>query len=117
VGKKSWARDVLTAAQKLPFHSPILDFSTATVQSVEAYRKLIEDSALKWFQQEVDSSDKLYLLHGRREPQKDKPAAQKTLIFDITCSWSRRIVCTPSYEGFRYIRFHAVELTFNFCVG
>jgi hypothetical protein len=56
-----------------------LGFSTATEKSVENYRKLIEDRALKWLQHEVDSSDKLYPLHGRKEPQKDKPAAQKTL--------------------------------------
>jgi hypothetical protein len=36
-------------------------------------------TALGWLQHEVDSSVKLYLLHGRREPQKDKPPAQKTL--------------------------------------
>jgi hypothetical protein len=34
---------------------------------------------LQWIQGEVDSSDKLYLLQGRREPQKDKPPAPQTL--------------------------------------
>jgi hypothetical protein len=57
-----------------------LDLANATEKSVEDYRKSIESRALKWLQDEVDSSVKLYLLHGRREPQKDKPAAQKTLI-------------------------------------
>ncbi len=33
---------------------------------------------LEWLQGEIDSCDKLYLLHGRREPQKDKPPAQVT---------------------------------------
>jgi hypothetical protein len=46
---------------------------------VKDYRKSIESGALKWLQDEVDNSVKLYLLHGRREPQKDKPPAQKTL--------------------------------------
>ncbi|KAJ7454636.1 hypothetical protein B0H11DRAFT_1654427, partial [Mycena galericulata] len=78
-GKKSWAGDVLIAAKKLPFECPLLDFSSATEQSIEAYRKCVEKCALEWLQHEVDSSDKLYLLHGRREPQKDMPAAQKTL--------------------------------------
>jgi hypothetical protein len=40
---------------------------------------LVEENASKWLQHEVNSSEKLYLLHGRREPQKDKPAAQKTI--------------------------------------
>jgi hypothetical protein len=73
------AGDVLIAATKLPFECPVLDLANATEKSVEDYRKVIESRALKWLQDEVDSSVKLYLLHGRREPQKDKPAAQKTL--------------------------------------
>src|ERR1700761_914929 len=31
---------------------------------------------LEWLQGEIDSSEKLYLLHGRREPQKDKAPAR-----------------------------------------
>ncbi|KAJ7623901.1 hypothetical protein DFH06DRAFT_1446575 [Mycena polygramma] len=62
-GKRSWAGD----------------FRTATEKSVAEYRKTIESRALEWLQNEVDSSVKLYLLHGRLEPQKDKPAARKTL--------------------------------------
>jgi hypothetical protein len=79
-GKKSWVGDVLIAAKKLPFECPPLNFSSATEQSVEAYRKYIEKCTLEWLQHEVDSSDKLYLLHGRHEPQKDKPATQKNPI-------------------------------------
>ncbi|KAJ6481604.1 hypothetical protein DFH09DRAFT_950531 [Mycena vulgaris] len=78
-GKKSWAGDVLIAARKLPFECPPLDFNSATEKSIEAYRKSVEKCALEWLQLQIDTSDKLYLLHGRREPQKDKPAAQKTL--------------------------------------
>ncbi|KAJ7900679.1 hypothetical protein B0H14DRAFT_2330865 [Mycena olivaceomarginata] len=78
-GNKSWAGDVLIAATKLPFECPVLDLANATEKSVEDYRKSIEIRALKWLQDEVDLSVKLYLLHGRREPPKDKPAAQKTL--------------------------------------
>jgi hypothetical protein len=77
--KKSWVGDVLTAATKLPFDAPPLDFANATDKSVEFYPKDIEAHALGWLQQEIDLSVKLYLLHGRREPQKDKPPAQKTL--------------------------------------
>ncbi|KAJ7601403.1 hypothetical protein DFH06DRAFT_1026134 [Mycena polygramma] len=78
-GKRSWAGDVLTAATKLPFTCPAFEFRTATEKSVAEYRKTIESRALEWLQNEVDSSVKLYLLHGRLEPQKDKPAARKTL--------------------------------------
>jgi hypothetical protein len=79
IGKKSWAGDVLIAATKLPFECPPLDLASATPTEVEEYRKDVETRALQWLQHEVDTSVKLYLLHGRREPQKDKPAAQKTL--------------------------------------
>jgi hypothetical protein len=34
---------------------------------------------LQWIQGEVDSTDKLYLIQGRREPQKDKPPVPQTL--------------------------------------
>jgi hypothetical protein len=77
--KKSWAGDVLIAARKMPFQLAPLDFANATEQSIESYRSMVENCAEKWLQQEVDKSDKLYMLHGRREPQKDKPAVQKTL--------------------------------------
>ncbi|KAJ7238086.1 hypothetical protein B0H12DRAFT_1254456, partial [Mycena haematopus] len=77
--KKSWARDVLVAASKLPFDCPPFDFATATAKTVELYRKNVETQALGWLQHEIDSSVKLYLLQGRREPQKDKPPAHKTL--------------------------------------
>ena len=76
--KKSWARDVLVAASKLRFDCPPFDFSTATAKNVELYRKNVETQALGWLQHEIDSSVKLYLLQGRREPQKDKPPAHKT---------------------------------------
>ena len=33
---------------------------------------------LEWLQAEINSSEKLYLLHGRREPQMDKAPAQVT---------------------------------------
>jgi hypothetical protein len=56
-----------------------LDRANATEKSVEDYRKSVESLALKWLQDELDSSGKLYLLHGRRDPQKDELAAQKTL--------------------------------------
>jgi hypothetical protein len=93
-GKRSWVRDVLIAATKMPFAIPPLDFVNATEKSVEQYRKLVENGAEAWLQQEVDKSDKLYLLHGRREPQKDKPAVQKTLYMRHYLS----MVTTPTHR-------------------
>ncbi|KAJ6462679.1 hypothetical protein C8R47DRAFT_1239855, partial [Mycena vitilis] len=58
-GKKSWCQDLIKAAPRLPFDCPEL-------------------LNLEWLQGELNSSVKLYLLHGRREPQKDKPAAHVT---------------------------------------
>jgi hypothetical protein len=46
---------------------------------VQAYQENVEKCALGWLQHELDKSGKLYLLHGRHEPQKDKPAVQKPL--------------------------------------
>ena len=39
---------------------------------------MVQKLMLEWMQGEIDSSEKLYLLHGRREPQKDKPPTQVT---------------------------------------
>ncbi|KAJ7751125.1 hypothetical protein B0H16DRAFT_1221551, partial [Mycena metata] len=78
-GKRARAGDLFTAAKKLKFSIPPLDFTNATETSVKAYRELVEQSAENWMQQEIDKSDKLYMLQGRREPQKNKPAVQKTL--------------------------------------
>jgi hypothetical protein len=49
-----------------------------TDKEVETYAKLVRKLMLEWLQDEIDSSDKLYLLHGRREPQKDKSPTQVT---------------------------------------
>jgi hypothetical protein len=45
---------------------------------IEDYIKLVKTLMLEWLQEEINSSEKLYLLHGRREPQKDKSPAQVT---------------------------------------
>ncbi|KAJ6458385.1 hypothetical protein C8R47DRAFT_995180 [Mycena vitilis] len=79
LGKKSWAKDLITAASKLPFTCPGPDLQNATSNSILEYAKSVDTLMLQWIQGEVDSSDKLYLLKGRREPQKDKPPAPQTL--------------------------------------
>ncbi|KAJ7262647.1 hypothetical protein B0H12DRAFT_1269863 [Mycena haematopus] len=79
MGKKFWARDLLTAATKLPFPCPPPDLATATPKSIFDYAKSVEGLSMQWIQGELDSSEKLYLLKGRREPQKDKPPAPQTL--------------------------------------
>ncbi|KAJ6501046.1 hypothetical protein C8R47DRAFT_970532 [Mycena vitilis] len=72
--KKSWAKDLITAASRLPFQCPELILTNATsIEYVKDYAKSVEKLMMEWLQQSIDSSDKLYLLHGRLEPQKDKP--------------------------------------------
>ena len=78
-GKKSWAGDLTKAATRLPFECPSLILTRQTTDAdVETYAKLVQKLMHEWLQSEIDSSDKLYLLHGRREPQKDKPPTQVT---------------------------------------
>lgn len=78
-GKRSWAQDLTKAASRLPFHCPELVLTRYTsIADVEDYAKLVRKLMLEWLQGEIDSSDKLYLLHGCREPQKDKGPTQVT---------------------------------------
>jgi ribonuclease HI len=79
-GKKSWALDLMKASQGLPFPCPELNLHGATVAGIEAYSKTVQSLLREWLQNEIDSSDKLYLLHGRLEPQKDEGPAQVTSI-------------------------------------
>jgi hypothetical protein len=79
LGKTSWAKDLIKAATRLPFRCPalVLTDATTTVDIVN-YAKLVDTLMLEWLQDSIDSSDKLYLLHGRLEPQKDKPPIRVT---------------------------------------
>ncbi|KAJ6492266.1 hypothetical protein C8R45DRAFT_768014, partial [Mycena sanguinolenta] len=78
-GKKSWFGDVCKSAAKMPFHCPPPDMQNATPKYIEEYAKCVVKSALKWLQCQIDSSDKLYLIQGHLEPQKDKPPQAITL--------------------------------------
>jgi hypothetical protein len=78
-GIKLWARDLILASSKLPFACSAPDLVNASTDSILAYAKSVDALMLQWLQGEVDSSDKLYLIQGRREPQKDKPSAPQTL--------------------------------------
>jgi hypothetical protein len=79
--KKSWAQDVIKAAQGLPFPCPIFILNAATeVEYVEDYSKMVSKLLQEWLQEQINSSEKLYLLHGRLEPQKDEGPAQITSI-------------------------------------
>jgi hypothetical protein len=77
--KKCWARDLILASSKLPFTCPAPELVNASTDSILAYAKSVDALMLDWLQEAVDSSDKLYLIQGRREPQKDKPPAPQTL--------------------------------------
>jgi hypothetical protein len=73
MGKKSWASDLTKAVSRLPFHCPALILTRQTSdKDVEDYSKLVQKLMLEWLQGEIDTSDKLYLLHGRRKPRGGK---------------------------------------------
>ncbi|PBK79388.1 hypothetical protein ARMGADRAFT_1056323 [Armillaria gallica] len=69
-GRKTWFTDLLQAARNLPYPLAYeLDPWSLTPDYVDLYSKM----------QQVDSSDKLYLLHGRKEPVKNKSPRTITL--------------------------------------
>ncbi|KAJ7742564.1 hypothetical protein B0H16DRAFT_1860835, partial [Mycena metata] len=74
--KTSWAKDLIHAATRLPFHCPafVLTHSTS-IEDVEDYGKTVKILLQEWFQVSINQNEKLYLLYGRLEPQKDKPPA------------------------------------------
>lgn len=79
MNKRSWAKDLITAASRLPFPCPTLVLNQGiSTTDVQNYAKVIEKLMLEWLQDCIDSSDKLYLLHGRLEPQKGKAPTQIT---------------------------------------
>ena len=79
LGKKSWAKDLIKVTTRLPFHCPLLVLTRSTSPlDIVNYAKLVQKLMLEWLQGEVDSSEKLYLLHGCREPQKDARPTQVT---------------------------------------
>jgi hypothetical protein len=78
-GKASWAKDLIKAATRLPFDCPVLVLTDVTsIQDIENYGKAVNTLMQEWLQESVDSNEKLYLLRGRLEPQKDKPPTQIT---------------------------------------
>jgi hypothetical protein len=80
-GKKSWAQDLVKAAQGLPYPCPIFILNAATtVEYVTECSKMDSKLLQEWLQEEINSSEKLYLLHGHVEPQKDGGPVQITSI-------------------------------------
>ncbi|KAJ7100849.1 hypothetical protein B0H15DRAFT_770207, partial [Mycena belliarum] len=76
-GKRCWVKDLITAASRLPFTCPeLILVETTSVDDVQNYAKLVDKLMMEWLQAQIDSSDKLYLLRGRLEPQKDKAPTQ-----------------------------------------
>ncbi|KAJ7231362.1 hypothetical protein C8J57DRAFT_1251253 [Mycena rebaudengoi] len=77
-GKKSWVKDLIKAVTRMPFKlHELISTKSTTLEKIEEYSKVVKNSSLNWLQGEINSSEKLYLLHGRREPQKDKGPAPK----------------------------------------
>ncbi|KAJ7909563.1 hypothetical protein B0H13DRAFT_2272818 [Mycena leptocephala] len=78
IGTKSWAKDPMSAASKLPFAWSGADFANTTSKSILDYANTVDKLMLQWIQGEVNSSDKLYLSQKCRDPHKDKPLALQT---------------------------------------
>ncbi|KAK0454733.1 hypothetical protein EV421DRAFT_1942969 [Armillaria borealis] len=79
-GRKSWFTDVLQAARNLTYTLAYeLDPWSLTPDYVDEYSKMVFKCMERWLQQQVDGSDKLYLLHGRKEPVKNKSPRTMTL--------------------------------------
>jgi hypothetical protein len=51
------------------------------------YAKLANKLMLQWIQGVIDLSEKLYLIQGSREPQKDNRPAPETLQHGSICQW------------------------------
>ncbi len=72
-GRKSWFTDVLHAACNLPYTLAYeLDPWLLMPDYVDQYSKMVFKCMEWWLQQQVNDSDKLYLLHGHKEPVKNK---------------------------------------------
>ncbi|PBK79030.1 hypothetical protein ARMGADRAFT_879905, partial [Armillaria gallica] len=79
-GRKTWFTDLLQAARNLPYPLAYeLDPWSLTPDYVDLYSKMVFHCMERSLQQQVDSSDKLYLLHGRKEPVKNKSPRTITL--------------------------------------
>ncbi|PBK78454.1 hypothetical protein ARMSODRAFT_1030463, partial [Armillaria solidipes] len=78
--KSSWFGDLLKAGRNLPFLlSYELHPRDLSIDYIDKYIDMVWKDTNKWLQNEINCTDKLYLLHGRKEPQKNKPPAQVVL--------------------------------------
>lgn len=73
-------KDLQKAIKKLPFKTGTIDVENITVEALESLIKGIEKGTETWLQMQIIDSEKLYLLHGRVEPNTDRPSSQKTLM-------------------------------------
>ncbi|KAF9031549.1 hypothetical protein BDZ89DRAFT_1063946 [Hymenopellis radicata] len=65
------ARRALNAMMILGFVIPVLDVLNASEQSVEDHCSAVVTAMETDLQQSTDSTDKLYLIQGRKEPRQD----------------------------------------------
>ncbi|KAK0440661.1 uncharacterized protein EV420DRAFT_1485870 [Desarmillaria tabescens] len=72
--------------------------------TIEDYRKIVERSMEEWVLTEISNSEKLYLLHGRKEPRKGKaPVQHRDALVSIVLSTHKLAVeqlrwTTPTTE-------------------
>ncbi|PBK58839.1 hypothetical protein ARMSODRAFT_850017, partial [Armillaria solidipes] len=78
--KSSWFGDLLKAGRNLPFLlSYELHPRDLSIDYIDKYIDMVRKDTNKWLQNEINGTDKHYLLHGRKEPQKNKPPVQVVL--------------------------------------
>ncbi|KAJ7572900.1 hypothetical protein C8J56DRAFT_805934 [Mycena floridula] len=78
-GKKSWAKDMQKAIQKMPFPVPVIPLVDPSMEDIDEIIDQVLKETETWMQKKVDESVKLYLIHGRVEPDKEKPPAPKVM--------------------------------------
>ncbi len=74
MGKSSWFKEVNVAGSRLKFNLEPIALDVTEAEIIEEYRKNVQQSMEKWVLTEIADSEKLYLLHGRKEPRKGKGA-------------------------------------------
>lgn len=87
-GQSGWFSDLFLALNGLPIRVVLPGLRDLSTDVVEGLIKQVRRCCAIWLQRELDSSPKLYLIHGRLEPQDDKPPKR------IIC-WFRHYLEVP----------------------
>ena len=70
-GRSSWVRDLQLVLLDLPTPLTLPDLRTTTTTGIDDTIKAVLEFMDSWLKAAIDDSPKLYLLHGRKVPDKD----------------------------------------------